>query len=136
ADRIIQVTVNDGTSDSNVGTTYMHVVVPPPNVPPALDLDSNDSTTPGANYLTGFTDGGLPVAIVDTDVSIVDNDSPLLASATVTLTNPQALDTLTFNGPALGSIIVSGSGTSVITLTGAASAADYQTALHQITFHN
>ena len=136
ADRIIQVTVNDGTSDSNVGTTYMHVVVPPPNVPPALDVDSNDSTTPGANYLTGFTDGGLPVAIVDTDVSIVDNDSPLLASATVTLTNPQALDTLTFNGPALGSIIVSGSGTSVITLTGAASAADYQTALHQITFHN
>ena len=57
ADRIIQVTVNDGTSDSNVGTTYMHVVVPPPNVPPVLDLDANNSTTTGANYLTGFTDG-------------------------------------------------------------------------------
>ena len=59
-----------------------------------------------------------------------------LTSATVTLTNPQALDSLTFNGPAPGGIIVSGSGTSVITLTGAASAADYQTALQQITFAN
>ncbi len=135
ADRIIQVTVNDGTSDSNVGTTYMHVVVPPPNVPPALDLDFNDSTTPGANYVTGFTDGGPAVAIVDTDVSVIDNDNPLLASATVTLTNPQALDSLTFNGLPPGSIIVS-AGTSVITLTGAASAADYQTALRQITFDN
>ena len=64
--------------------------------------------------------------------SVIDTDSPLLASATVTLTNPQALDSLTFNGPPLGGIIVSGSGTSVITLTGAASAADYQTALLRI----
>ena len=76
ADRIIQVTVNDGTFDSNVGTTYMHVVLPPPNVPPALDLDANNSTTTGANYLTVFTDGGPAVAVVDTDVLIIDNDSP------------------------------------------------------------
>ena len=33
-------------------------------------------------------------------------------------------------------INVVGSGTHVITLTGAATAADYQTALHQITFDN
>jgi hypothetical protein len=136
ADRIIQVTVNDGTSDSNVGTTYMHVVVPAPNVPPALDLDANDSTTTGANYLTVFTDGGPAVAVVDADVSVVDNDSPLLASATVTLTNGDPLGSLTFNGTAPGSIFVFGSGTHVITLTGAASAADYQTALRQITFNN
>ena len=76
ADRIIQVTVNDGTFDSNVATTYMHVVIPPPNVPPALDLDANNSTTLGANYLTVFTDGGPAVAVVDTDVSVIDNDSP------------------------------------------------------------
>ena len=31
---------------------------------------------------------GSAVAIVDTDVSVVDNDSPSLASATITLTNP------------------------------------------------
>src|SRR6266542_4368127 len=136
ADRIIQVTVNDGTADSNVGTTYMHVVVPPPNVPPALDLDADDSTTTGANYLTVFRDGDPPVAVVDTDVSVVDNDSPSLASATVTLTNGDPLGSLTFNGTAPGIINVVGSGTHVITLTGAASAADYQTALRQITFNN
>jgi hypothetical protein len=136
ADRIIQVTVNDGTSDSNVGTTYMHVVVPPPNVPPALDLDSNDSTTPGANYLATFTDGGPAVAVVDTDVSVIDNDSPTLASATVTLTNPQALDSLTFNGAPPGTIAVSGAGTNVITLTGVSSLADYQLALQQVRFSN
>src|SRR4029077_3466726 len=56
--------------------------------------------------------------------------------ATVTLTNPQALDRLTFNGAAPGGIIVTGSGTSAITLTGAASAADYQAALLQIRFDN
>ena len=136
ADRIIQVTVNDGTFDSNVGTTYMHVVLPPPNVPPALDLDANNSTTPGANYLTVFTDGGPAVAVVDADVSIIDNDSPNLASATVTLTNGDPLGSLTFNGTAPGGISVFGSGTHQITLTGAASAADYQTALQQITFNN
>ena len=136
ADRIIQVTVNDGTFDSNVGTTYMHVVLPPPNVPPVLDLDANNSTTTGANYLTVFTDGGPAVAVVDTDVSVIDNDSPTLASATVTLTNGDPLGSLTFNGAPPGGISVFGSGTHQITLTGAASAADYQTALQQITFNN
>ncbi len=134
-DRIIQVTVNDGISDSNVGTTYMHVVFPAPNVPPALDLDANDLTTTGANYLTVFTEGS-PVAVVDTDVLITDSDDTELASATVTLTNGDPLGSLTFNGTAPGIINVVGSGTHVITLTGAASAADYQTALHQITFNN
>ena len=136
ADRIIRVTVNDGTLDSNVGTTYMHVVLPPPNVPPVLDLDANNSTTTGANYLTVFTDGGPPVAVVDADVSVIDNDSPNLASATVTLTNGDPLGSLTFNGTAPGGIFVFGSGTHLITLTGAASAADYQTALQQITYNN
>ena len=103
------------------------------NDPPVLNLDADSSTIGGVDYLTTFT--GSAVDIVDTDVSILDNDSPTLASATVTLTNPQALDSLTFNGPAPGSIIVSGSGTSEITLTGAASAADYQAALQQIVFN-
>jgi hypothetical protein len=136
ADRIIQVTVNDGTSDSNVGTTYMHVVVPPPNVPPALDLDADDSTAPGTSYLTGFTATGLPVAIADIDVSIIDSNSPNLASATITLTNPQGLDSLTFDGAPPGTIAVLGAGTNVITLTGVSSLADYQAALQQVRFSN
>ena len=129
----LTVATNDGTATD---TDTIAITVNPVNDPPVLDLDANSSTIGGADYLTAFTDGGPAVAIVDTDVSVIDNDSPILASATVTLTNPQALDRLTFTGPAPGSIIVAGSGTSAITLTGAASAADYQTALRQITFDN
>jgi hypothetical protein len=110
----------------------MHVVLPPPNERPALDLDANNSTTLGANYLTVFDAGGPGVAVVDTDVSVIDNDSPLLASATATLNSLHLLDNLTFNGTAPVGISVFGSGTHQITLTGAASAADYQTALKQI----
>ena len=35
---------------------------------------------------------------MDTDVLIIDRDNPNLASATITLTNPQAGDVLTFDG--------------------------------------
>ena len=131
----LTVATNDGTATD---TDTIAITVNPVNDPPALNLDANSSTIGGADYLTAFTDGGPAVAIVDTDVSVIDNDSPTLASATVTLTNPQALDRLTFNGPAPGSIIVAGSipVTGILTLTGAASAADYQTALRQITFDN
>ena len=100
ADRGIQVTVNDGILDSNLATMYMHVVIPPPNAAPVLDLDANNSTTTGANYLTGFTESvpPVPVAIVDVDVRVIDSDNLNLASATITLTNPQAGDHLTFDG--------------------------------------
>ena len=127
----LTVATSDGTA-ADIDT--IAITVNAVNDPPALNLDANSSTIGGVDYLTTFT--GSAVAIVDTDVSVVDTDSPLLASATVTLTNPQALDSLTFNGLPPGSISVAGSGTSVITLTGAGSAADYQTALQQIKFDN
>ena len=128
-------TLTVATSDwTATDTDTIAITVNPVNDTPVLNLDADSSTIGGVDYLTTFVDGGPAVAIVDTDVLITDSDDTELTSATVTLTNPQALDSLTFNGPAPGSIIVSGSGTSVITLTGAASAADYQTALLQITF--
>ena len=137
ADRIIQVTVNDGTADSNVATTYMHVVLPPPNVPPVLDLDANNSTTTGRKlshrvhrWGPGRRRRGRRC------LGHRQRQSTTLASATVTLTNGDPLGSLTFNGAAPGGIFVFGSGTHLITLTGAASAADYQTALQQITFNN
>ena len=127
----LTVATSDGTATD---TDTIAITVNPVNDTPVLNLDADSSTIGGVDYLTTFVDGGPAVAIVDTDVLITDSDDTELTSATVTLTNPQALDSLTFNGPAPGSIIVSGLGTSVITLTGAASAADYQTALLQITF--
>ena len=106
------------------------------NDAPALDLDANNSTTPGANYLTGFTDGGPAVAIVDTDVLITDDDTEL-TSATVTLTNHDTDDVLVAGALPPG-ITASAydSATGILTLTGTASLAAYQTALQQITFDN
>ena len=136
--RDIQVSVNDGILESNFATMHMHVVIPPPNATPVLDLDFNNSTTTGANYLTGFTESAppVPVAIVDADVRITDSDNLNLASATITLTNPQAGDHLTFDGTPPAGILVFGSGTSLITLTGVASQGNYELALRQIRYSN
>ena len=39
---------------SNFATMHMHVVIPPPNTPPVLDLDPNNSTTTGATISPGL----------------------------------------------------------------------------------
>ena len=130
----LTVVTDDGTATD---TDTIAITVNPVNDAPALNLDADSSTTGGVDYLTTFTDGGPAVAIVDTDVSVIDIDSPNLVSATITLTNPHAGDSLTVDTPPLpGGITASvyDSVTGVLTLTGAASAADYQAALLQIRF--
>ena len=135
-DRVIDVIVNDGVLDSNVATTYMHVAGAPPNIAPVLNLDADSSTISGTDYLTSFT--GSAVAIVDTDVSILDSDDTTLVSATVTLTNPDGLDELTvITPPALPATITVtpyDPVTGVLMLTGTASLAEYQAVLQQIRF--
>ena len=73
---------------------------------PPLDLDGDNSTLPGTSYRTTFTENGTPVAIADTDTlhrrsRYRQHD---LASATITLTNPQIGDLLTATGPLPGGI--------------------------------
>ena len=64
---------------------------------------------------------------MDTDVLAIDSDNPNLASATITLTNPQTGDVLIFDGTPPPGIAVFGSGTTLITLTGVALSGSYQT---------
>ena len=129
----LTVATSDGTATD---TDTIAITVNPVNDAPVLNLDADSSTTGGVDYLTTFVDGGPAIAIVDTDVSVIDNDSPNLVSATITLTNLDADDSLTVDTPPLpgGITSVYDSVTGVLTLTGAASAADYQTALLQIRF--
>ncbi|WP_210240532.1 Ig-like domain-containing protein [Mesorhizobium sp. B3-1-3] len=104
-----------------------------------LDLDINNSSLKtGADYQATFTENGSAVAISDTDVSITDADNANVTSATITLTNAQASDLLAVNGGLPAGITASSynSGTGVLTLTGSATLAAYQTALHQIVFSN
>ena len=129
----LTVATSDGTATD---TDIIAITVNPVNDAPALDLDANNSTTPDANYLTGFTDGGPAVEIVDTDVLITDDDTEL-TSATVTLTNHDTDDVLVAGALPPG-ITASAYdlATGILTLTGTASLAAYQTALQQITFDN
>ncbi|MFC1388691.1 MAG: retention module-containing protein, partial [gamma proteobacterium symbiont of Clathrolucina costata] len=130
--RIIEVTVNDGEFDSNTAVTT--ITVQAVNDPPVIDLDSNDSTDSGYDYLTTFTEGESAISIADFDAAVSDVDDETLQSATVTLTNPQSGDVLAFgNMPAGLSAVVDGH---TITISGEASLADYQSAIQAITFEN
>ncbi|MDH2357337.1 Ig-like domain-containing protein, partial [Bradyrhizobium sp. SSUT112] len=136
-DRTITVVVNDGSADSNTATSTIHVTAV--NDAAVLDLDANNSSTvTGSGYATTFTDTGFAVAIADSDVSITDLDNSAMQSATVTLTNAKAGDVLAINGGLPSGIVAnidtSVSGVITVTLTGSASLASYQTALHQVIF--
>jgi hypothetical protein len=138
-DRIITVIVNDGMANSDIATTTLSVISV--NSAATIDLDGNDSSTiPGSDYQTSFTEGGSAIAIGDVDVTITDTDDTNIESATVTLTNPLdgALETLAVGGSLPGGIIASSynSGTGVLTLTGSATLAAYQTAIAQIQYNN
>ena len=97
--RIIDVVVNDGTVASNLAHAIV-AVTQVNNSAPTLDLDGNNTTLPGTSYSTTFTENGPPVAIADTDTLIGDPDiGGAIASATITLTNPQTGDLLTVTLP-------------------------------------
>ncbi|EJN03643.1 Ig-like domain-containing protein [Phyllobacterium sp. YR531] len=99
-----------------------------------LDLDANNSTAAGNNYVTSYGVGSnTPVNVVDSDIAIT-NVVADISRATVTLTNLQAGDTLSLLGVLPAGITASVAG-NVVTLTGSASEASYQAALRQIVFN-
>ena len=107
--------------------------------PPVLDLDANNSNGGGSDYASTFTIGGSPIPIADTDVKITDPDSTTMASATISMIVNGGVppnDTLSISGPLPGGISASGynPATGVLTLTGVASIAAYDAALHQVVF--
>ncbi|RKZ48833.1 MAG: hypothetical protein DRQ58_03530, partial [Gammaproteobacteria bacterium] len=130
-------TFNDG--DGNVDSTFVNIAITGVNDVPVIDLDFNDDNGSGLDYQNPgpYTAGDPGIAIVDSDVSITDPDSPAdtIQSASITLTNPQTGDVLIVGALPVG-ITATGSGTSVITLSGIKSFTDYETALKAITFSN
>lgn len=103
--------------------------------PPVLNLDANHSSgATASHFVTTFTEDGTAVAIGDIDASIADADSTTLQGATLTLRNPHAGDVLTVG--ALPEGITATVVGPVVTLSGAASAADYQAALRSVAYSN
>ena len=103
-----------------------------------LDLDAdNSSGGSGVDYQGNFTEGGAAVSITDSDVSVSDVDDTNIESATITLTNAQTDDVLAAGSLPAGITASSyNSGTGVISLSGSATLADYETAIEAITFNN
>ena len=130
--------VNDGDADSNTATTTISVVSV--NDPPILDLDGDNSTTTGSDYITTFTEG-TAVNIGDGDVSITDVDDSNIQSATITLSSRpdgNTVESLSVNGTLPTGISAGAydSSTGVITLTGGATLAEYQTFIAEIQYNN
>ncbi|MGL4396067.1 MAG: Ig-like domain-containing protein, partial [Hyphomicrobium sp.] len=96
--------------------------------------------TPITGYAGTFTENGAPVAIASSagsGVAISDFDSANISKATITITNAMASDLLSISGglPAGITATISQAG-DVVTLTGSASKADYETAIEHIRFGN
>jgi VCBS repeat-containing protein len=138
------VSVNgDSVSGTNVGASQTFTVDVVASQP-VVDLDADNNNGTGIDYTTSFTEGGLAVAIADTDVTITEAGFTTLASATVTLTNAQLGDTLAVGslaGLGITANTVSGGGVITVTLSNTnplapASFGNYQTALKAVTFSN
>ena len=132
---IATYTVSDGTL-TDEGTLTL-TVNPVSNLPPGLDLDANNSNGGGSDYTSTFTIGGSAIPIADIDVTITDPDSTTIASARISMiANGQVPpnDTPSISGTLPDGITASAydPATGVLTLTGAASIADYQAALQQV----
>jgi len=117
----------------NAATTFSYRLVFDSDT--ALDLDANNSTATGNNYVTSYGVGSsTPVAVVDSDVAIT-NVVADIGRATVTIDNAQTGDALSVIGTLPAGITATVSGNTV-TLTGSATEAAYQAALRQIMFNS
>ena len=112
--------IRDNDGDTDTATLTINVL--PRNDAPAISVDGAPS----------YTLGGAAVAI-DPTITITDPDNATLAGATIKITNFQTGDSLNFINQS-GITGVYNSATGLLTLTGAASLAAYETAIESITF--
>src|SRR5262245_33830516 len=107
-----------------------------PSLRCSISMPTNSNAS-GADYTTTFTSGGPAIPIADTDTLIADADSTTIASATITIgINRESDDVLSIVGALPAGIAPSiyNSSSGVLTLTGVATLADYQTALQQVAY--
>ncbi len=121
--RTVAFAVNDGTAGSAPANKTVTVT--------AVDDAPVVTTTGGA---TAFTEDGGPVG-VDGGVTVTDADDPNLASATVTLTNPQDGAAEVLAATTCVGITVT-PGLNSLSLTGSATVAAYQTCFQSVTYDN
>jgi len=129
-----------GDPHSTGNTKTSTITITDVNDAPTLDLDTVNVGS--LDFTTSYQIGDPAVAVTGT-VDVVDVDNATIASATVTLTNAQVGDALAINGalPAgIAAAIVAVDNadptpdTITVTLTGPATQAAFEAALHQVVF--
>ncbi|MDL1983033.1 MAG: DUF4347 domain-containing protein, partial [Deltaproteobacteria bacterium] len=128
---------NTGTGGALSDIDVVTITVGNANAP-VVNLDTDDSSGAGGNdFSTIWTEGSGAVAIVDTDGTLIDSDENL-TSLTVTITNllNGTAESLTANAGATGLSVNYDSGTGVLTISGAGTAAQYQQVLRTVTYNN
>lgn len=134
--RSIQISVDDGGLNG-VTTALASITIVAVNNAPVIDLNGPvagiDMTTP-----ITFLEGMAPLTMFSGAATVGDADSTTLVSASVTLTN--ALDgadeTLALGTAVPGITATFDAGTGVLSLSGAATLAEYQLALNAVTYAN
>ena len=123
-DRTVRFVVNDGDADSAAVTSTATVAA------------VNDAPTASAGAVLNYSENDAASAI-DTTITVADVDDADLESATITIGSGYvaAEDQLGFVD-ALGITGAWNAGTGVLTLTGSAGKADWQTALRSVTYVN
>jgi gliding motility-associated-like protein len=130
--RIVEIQISDGINLSNVAVDSVLI-----EYKPTLDLDfDNSSGASGNDFSTSYTENGNLVQIVDADVYIETNGLDV-QSVTIQHTNIQdgAYEGLYVIGTLPAGITVSAEyeySVGTLVLSGAASPADYQTALRRV----
>ncbi|PIE44488.1 MAG: hypothetical protein CSA50_00100, partial [Gammaproteobacteria bacterium] len=134
--RVVDVVVSDGTSDSNVATAKIDFSTV--NDAPAVDLDGSEA---GTGFTTSYAEQATPISIADSDMDVSDVDTEHLQRITIELTNPKTDDVLDKSGINTGQFDVNVSADGyTITLTPKAgqtpSHDDVETAIKAVTFSN
>jgi VCBS repeat-containing protein len=137
ADRTVVIEVVDEGGLRAQTSTLVHVV--PVNDPPVVDLDADDSTALDVDHATLWVENGAGVSVGDADLAVTDVDDTVLHSAEIVLSNARPGDVLEV-GPLPAGLVArvdtSFVGRIVVTLTGEATAAEYEQAIRGITFRN
>ena len=137
ANGLLSLYKTDGTAPNTVAVAE-HVYFPGNSVNPfaflltgpVVDLSGTDA---GIDFTAaGFTENGAAVAIADSDATLTGSSD--ITSVTITIINVKTDDVLSVSGALPAGISNGGFTGGVLTLTGTASLAAYETAIKQVIF--
>ena len=125
-------------ADDNTNDDTVTLTVNPVNDPPVVDLDPDNSGGNQPDFATSFTEGGGPVLVGDTDLSVTDVDNANLATATATLESfpDGAAESLSADTTGTGITATYTAGTGVLDLSGSDTVENYQQVLRTLSYDN